>query len=236
MPTVKIHSVPDNAYQGPYLAEVGGETKLIPSCMNTAVYVQCPRFPCGTTMLSQDPSPPSTLLNDDQNIDWQTKEIDRNVTKDDLVGSQLRVVGGRASEPKAWPFLVAIYKDGHFHCGGIILNELWILTAAHCVDGYMNHYYEIQAGMLRRSSFSPMSQFRKARYAIEYPRYSGKDMTNDIGMIMLDDPLRFNRWVRPVCLPDQDILGAMWRRQPEPGSSCVAIGWGATSERGPDRE
>nr|XP_034181143.1 serine protease nudel [Osmia lignaria] len=235
MPTVKIHSVPDNAYQGSYLAEFEGETKLIPSCMNTAVYVQCPRFLCGTTMLSQDPLPSSTPKNDDQNIDLQTNEIGRNVSKeDDLVGSQLRVVGGRASEPKAWPFLVAIYKDGNFHCGGIILNELWILTAAHCVDGYMNHYYEIQAGMLRRFSFSPMSQYRKARYAIEYPRYNSKDMTNDIGMIMLDDPLRFNRWVRPVCLPEEDILGPMWRRQPEPYTSCLAIGWGATSEHGPD--
>lgn len=53
--------------------------------------------------------------------------------KDALLGES-RVVGGRASRPKAWPFLVAIYRNGVFHCGGAILNELWVLTAAHCMD------------------------------------------------------------------------------------------------------
>jgi len=55
---------------------------------------------------------------------------------DTIVGSQLRVVGGRASQPRAWPFLVAIYKDGFFHCGGVILSDVYILTAGHCMDGY----------------------------------------------------------------------------------------------------
>ncbi|XP_076396173.1 serine protease nudel isoform X3 [Megachile rotundata] len=247
VPTIQIHSMSDDVYQGPFLTEVDGQPKLIPSCMNTAVYVECPPFACGTPVAqnslqstSEETDQSSRLLSgmlrpwSENEIDWRTNN-DRNSSKeDDIVGSQLRVVGGRASQPTAWPFLVAIYKDGRFHCGGIILNDLWILTAAHCVDGYKGHYYEIQAGMLRRFSFSPMSQFRKARYAIAHPSYSGRDMTNDIGMIMLDDSLRFNRWVRPVCLPERDILGSMWRVEPEPGSTCLAIGWGATSERGPD--
>lgn len=54
---------------------------------------------------------------------------------DTLVGLQSRVVGGRASRPMAWPYLVAIYKDGDFHCGGVILKEVCVLTAAHCMDG-----------------------------------------------------------------------------------------------------
>ena len=49
---------------------------------------------------------------------------------DPIVG----VVGGRASRPKAWPFVVGLYKDGRYHCGGAIINENWILTAGHCVD------------------------------------------------------------------------------------------------------
>ena len=44
-----------------------------------------------------------------------------------------RVVGGVASQPGAWPWVVALYRDGRFHCGGILLDENWILTAAHCV-------------------------------------------------------------------------------------------------------
>lgn len=121
--------------------------KLVPSCMNTAIYVRCPQFPCGTTVLSrQDSLRPRVLETEDsdaalsfneitEGLGLRTKENGRNGTEEDMVGSQLRVVGGRASQPKAWPFLVAIYKDGKFYCGGVILNELWILTAAHCLDG-----------------------------------------------------------------------------------------------------
>lgn len=45
-----------------------------------------------------------------------------------------KVVGGEESMPGSWPWLVAIYQDGVFHCGGVILNEFWVMSAAHCVD------------------------------------------------------------------------------------------------------
>lgn len=46
----------------------------------------------------------------------------------------VKVVGGSESQPGSWPWLVAIYQDGIFHCGGVIINELWVMTAAHCVE------------------------------------------------------------------------------------------------------
>ena len=42
------------------------------------------------------------------------------------------IVGGRYSQSYSWPFIVAIYLNGNFICGGSIINELWILSAAHC--------------------------------------------------------------------------------------------------------
>ncbi|XP_033322344.2 serine protease nudel [Megalopta genalis] len=224
-PKIYMQTVPANVYQGLYIAEMGNETKLIPSCLNSATYVRCPRFPCGTRVsTTQDLLLPDILANE------RTREED-NV--DDILGSA-RVVGGRASNPDAWPFLVAIYKNGHFYCGGVILSELWVLTAAHCLDEYTGHYFEIQAGLLRQFSFSPMAQTRKARYTIIHPHFIKQDLNNDIAMIKLDDPLRFNRWVRPVCLPDVDLLGAMWRQKPDVNTTCIAIGWGAIKENGPD--
>lgn len=46
-----------------------------------------------------------------------------------------RVVGGTVSGAGFWPWVVALYKNGIFHCGAVILDEVWIMTAAHCVQG-----------------------------------------------------------------------------------------------------
>lgn len=145
-PSTHIHSIPNNTYRGSYIADVEQEMKLVPSCMNTAIYVRCPQFPCGTRLSSHEDSLRPLVV---ENTFLQSNRMSRmssenktntdkngHATKgDDIVGTQLRVVGGRASLPKAWPFLVAIYKDGRFYCGGVILNEMWVLTAAHCLDG-----------------------------------------------------------------------------------------------------
>ncbi|XP_015184626.1 PREDICTED: serine protease nudel-like [Polistes dominula] len=147
----------------------------------------------------------------------------------------LGIVGGRTSVPEAWPYLIAMYRDGNFHCGGIILNEYWILTAAHCLV-QAKHYYEIQAGILRRSSFSPMTQNRIAKNIIIHPDYDPNLMRNDIGLIMLDKPLRFNRWVRPACLPEEKISGSIWNQVPSIDTMCVVLGWGALIEDGPDAD
>lgn len=48
--------------------------------------------------------------------------------------TDFRVVGGIPSQPAAWPWVAALYRDGMFHCGGVILNQHWVMSAAHCVQ------------------------------------------------------------------------------------------------------
>lgn len=47
--------------------------------------------------------------------------------------AESRVVGGKPSQPADWPWMVAMYRDGMFHCGGVVLNQDWVISAAHCV-------------------------------------------------------------------------------------------------------
>lgn len=85
---------------------------------------------------------------------------------------------------------------------------------------------------MRRLSFSPQEQTRTITHVILHSLYNRVEMHNDLALLRLKRRLRYNRWVRPICLPDD----RMFQNAPSPGTMCTAVGWGATVEHGPDRK
>ncbi|KAJ0178781.1 hypothetical protein K1T71_005556 [Dendrolimus kikuchii] len=174
-----------------------------------------------------------TYLNKDkQNNDNKQVYNSQKIVRDKRTES--RVVGGKPSLPAAWPWMVAIYRDGMFHCGGVVVNQNWIMSAAHCVHKFWDHYYEVQTGMLRRLSFSPQEHNHIVTHIISNQQYNEEDMKNDLSLLRLAPTIQFSRWVRPICLPNSDTAGTEWLQGPLPGTICTAVGWGATKEHGPD--
>ena len=47
--------------------------------------------------------------------------------------SQPAIVGGSATGANQFPWVVMLVKNGHFICGGGLIDPLHVVTAAHCV-------------------------------------------------------------------------------------------------------
>ncbi|XP_075971716.1 serine protease nudel [Anticarsia gemmatalis] len=167
-------------------------------------------------------------------IKFDTPKIEGFFDKTRNKRTESRVVGGKPSQPAAWPWMVAVFRDGMFHCGGVVLSHNWVISAAHCVHKFWSHYYEVQVGMLRRFSFSPQEHIHKVTNVIVNQHYNQADMKNDLSLLKVEPDILFSRWVRPICLPSPDTAGPDWLRGPVPGTVCTAVGWGATTEHGPD--
>lgn len=95
------------------------------------LYVKCPSMRCGRTMISEYKTPSLRILRETDKSETKHKddsgqkqnEKNATTTGED---AQLGVVGGISCQPMKWPFIVGMYKDGNFHCGGIIHTEHWV--------------------------------------------------------------------------------------------------------------
>lgn len=63
---------------------------------------------------------------------------------------------------------------------------------------FRSHMYEVQAGMLRRESWSPYEQCVNVSHIHKHPNYHSTHYYNDIALVRLLTPLQLNKFVRIV--------------------------------------
>merc|ERR1712244_77092 len=59
-------------------------------------------------------------------------------------GVEDRIVGGHEAAHHEWPWQVALFVDDAWFCGGSLISDEWVMTAAHCADGA--GYFDVMAG------------------------------------------------------------------------------------------
>lgn len=137
-----------------------------------------------------------------------------------------KIVGGKDADAKNWPSIVAIYRDGDFICGGTIINDEWVLTAAHCVENFREnqYYFDVLVGMLRKNSKSSLQYSRKVVKVVIKEDFDSTYLKNDLALLKVDKPFIFNAYAGQACLPTSSDMS------PEVGDICYAAGWGNKRE------
>ncbi|XP_067299486.1 transmembrane protease serine 3 isoform X2 [Pseudorasbora parva] len=139
-----------------------------------------------------------------------------------------RIVGGNLSVEGQFPWQVSLHFQTVHLCGGSIISSRWILTAAHCVYEYaIPMFWTVYVGLIDQ----PMNaaQSLAVEKIIYHRRYRPKGLDYDIALMKLVQPLIFNGFVEPICLPN-------FGEEFEDGKMCWISGWGATAEGGDGSE
>ncbi|OQV23545.1 putative Ovochymase-1 [Hypsibius exemplaris] len=141
-----------------------------------------------------------------------------------------KIVGGIEAKQGSWPWQVNINyrKPGwagieiHLICGGSIINERFIVTAAHCIASDQTpSKYVVRAGDHDRTYPEASERIHEVKRFLIHPNYNAGTLSSDIAIIELQTPLRFSREISSVCLPPAGS-------DPANGRQCVATGWGET--------
>ncbi|XP_060537107.1 proclotting enzyme [Cylas formicarius] len=147
------------------------------------------------------------------------------------VPDQERIVGGHNADINEWPWIAALFNGGRQFCGGSLIDNIHILSAAHCV-AHMSSWdvarLTVRLGDYNIKTNSEVRHIeKKVKRVVRHRGFDSRTLYNDIALLTLDSPVEFTSQIRPVCLP----AGSGSRDWS--GSTATVIGWGSLRESGP---
>ncbi|XP_047487475.1 phenoloxidase-activating factor 3-like [Penaeus chinensis] len=154
-----------------------------------------------------------------------------------------KIFGGTNTVIGEFPWMAALGYIGDngslgWNCGGALINDRYVLTAAHCGHPDFLSGFTLTTVRLGEHDFSktqdcnsaatkclpPVQDFAPEQVII-HPSFNKRaSESDDIALIRLNRKVQFNAAVQPICLPPAGLnLGSFLA-----GRDPVVIGWGIT--------
>ncbi|CAG5113546.1 Oidioi.mRNA.OKI2018_I69.chr2.g7642.t1.cds [Oikopleura dioica] len=135
-----------------------------------------------------------------------------------------RIVGGSLAEENQWPYIVRLDVRwgswASYTCGGTVVDNHWVVSAAHCCVGMRTIYGTFSD--LRTNRNEENEYTLEADHFLVQPKYGNGNNGYDICMIHFSEDIIATD-------PDQDVkMACINDALPAHGSSCWVAGWGTT--------
>ncbi|XP_016049953.2 coagulation factor X isoform X2 [Erinaceus europaeus] len=193
-------------------------------------------FPCGRTTSSRskraaltdatpmEPPDPEAL----PPTQSPSQLVDLNDTASAVDDRSLtRIVGGRECGKGECPWqALLVNEEGDGFCGGTILSERFVLTAAHCI--HQASRFTVRVGDRNTEEEEGTESAHEVDAVIKHNKFVRETYDFDIAMLRLRTPIVFREDVAPACLPERDWAEAALLTQ----KTGLVSGFGRTHEKG----
>ncbi|XP_012529671.2 trypsin-1-like [Monomorium pharaonis] len=136
-----------------------------------------------------------------------------------------RIVNGEDAKLGEIPYQISLQTYSSFHfCGGSILKEYYVITAAHCVEGKDPDDIKVVADTIDLNKAKAQHEVKKIIVHEGYD--SSNSWINDIALLKVKNPFRISATVSYVPLPPKDFVV-------KGNDIAVVSGWGDIRQGGP---
>ncbi|KAL8177705.1 UNVERIFIED_CONTAM: hypothetical protein K2H54_016843 [Gekko kuhli] len=141
-----------------------------------------------------------------------------------------RILRGQETPAHQRPYMTSLQVAGKHICGGFLIADQWVLSAAHCLQDAGNKTLQVLVGAHSLSEAEPNKRLLGVRALFPHPNSSVENIYNDLLLIQLEEKVSLNTDVQILAFQRQD-------RSVPAGTQCEVAGWGFISNTGrlPDK-
>ncbi|KAJ9584010.1 hypothetical protein L9F63_021639 [Diploptera punctata] len=143
-----------------------------------------------------------------------------------FVPGQSRIVGGSEASRHQFPYQVGIFintADGTGFCGGSLLSDEWVLTAAHCAEPGNSFTVILAAHAIRENEDAQIQLTVTEKYV--HPNYDSSRISNDVALLKLPTKVQLSDKVQTIRLPSRSQANQAFEN-----AAATVSGWGRDSD------